>query len=194
MLADLTGCYVRQHGRISPCGVIQTLYNGVPDNRCEELGCTRWSQKLLQYGNGDFRAVIDEERAPKHLIIRQGKREVARIPRSQIFSCEVFKVGVCAGGFPAAILVYGRTPWKNRDANLRAQRLREARRGKKPEVFDNSTFVKVSPLYVGQTLVRIRLGDIFDSGDYQFKMFTLSGQPVRCQVGHWLSKKTWGVE
>lgn len=185
--ANLTDCYVRRHGRILPFGVIQTFLQGVPDCRREEAGCPYWSEELLKYGNGKFQAIISAE-APGYLLICKNGREIARIPESKIFYCNIWEVAVCTGGFILATISYGKNPENRPEARDLVQNLNLAYRGQTPKRLDNSTFVKVAAQRRGEILVQIRIGDTLNP---QIKMFTPAGKSVNCETGHWLALDRW---
>lgn len=169
-------------GKIFKYGTLRLLFDFVIETQIPNQGGLHFSPALVKYGqqvghtarvNGNFVEVLDAK-----------GRVVEFIPGAQLKYVNLYGIGlVTDSGFLD-------------DLNLDKRyifALAKAERGEKPDVFDNSSFVKVDKSLAGQKLYVLRFFGFSDGKDDKAKAFTIDGQEeVACTVEQPLAYEKWG--
>lgn len=177
---------VLQNGKIHPMGVIRILdaKHGDVDN--DMVGLEIWSPKLMPYGNGNFRADIQDD----HIrVFRKNTDEVIEvIPHQDCVSPEVWQNVVVEEGFLDCVgpmMFLFDTPIDG----FPVAALQKAVRGENPGYCDIRRFTRVDPKYEGEIFFTLEFGEIHNE---DILVFSKDGNLIDSETDHWLSSKRWG--
>lgn len=171
----INGTYVRQNGKIFPFGLIQIYSNGVVDNpEDEDNGLSLWSEKLLQYGNGNFYTKISDNNILQ-VFSKENDEKIEDILIEDIFiPSEVWVNKVIETGHLRIIGILG-SYFDDVDDPWLLEYFKKIDKGENVPYTDNGPFERVSKDLVGQELISI----VFQSHpNYECKIFTPNGEIV----------------
>jgi hypothetical protein len=187
----LKNLYATRNGAIEPWGAVNVLYKGVTEPRGKKHyndlyflrpGSTLWSEQLLPYGTGKFRAVIGTESVD---VVAEDGTVVETIPSELFSDVEVKEMYVWPNGY----LQYELSRRKHGTDEWTAAALDQAEKGEMPAFCDNLSFTKVDALLAGTVVMVVRIGYI--TGGERI-VFTQEGERVPSTTSQPLSAMRWG--
>jgi hypothetical protein len=174
--------YATGGGAITPWGTIRILDASVPnlenvgeDRLGSRPGLAVWSQELIRYGKPEYRAKVARDTVQ----VKKCGELIEEIPFSEFFVPGEEEHYVHEDGYLEFALGHDNSCTWNRGYGLA---LRRAEAGERPNILDNSTFIKVSTALAGQKLVVLDFSE--DLRMNQVLVFTKSGKlvPYRCHA------------
>ncbi len=188
--SHLKRCYAIRDGKIDPWGTIRILLNGVVDPGdcpgtpiCVQTGLVVYSEKLVQYGNGQYRAKVLENTVQVYGTKTVNNSYVEEISHDKFLVVEIHEALVHDDGHLESYCFApdrrGRQPLK--------KALEQAATGKKPTLLDNSPFVQVDKKFAGQTVIELSWELRVDHA----AVFTKLGERIPSKVHHPLSYAKW---
>lgn len=170
-------------GYISRYGTIRLVYADVQEMNDPEVGSCHYSEQLLIYQNGNFRAKISGE----SVVVTDADGYVVGI-----ISAENFHLVSSSGEQECVVIDCGYVmPLSMLDKRIMIKALLMAEAGKRPPFGDNSLFVKVSSERKGDHVILLWLDEC--GRNESAAVFTLSGELIPSEVCHPLAFEKWKI-
>jgi len=189
----LSDCKVVKDGKISRFGTVHILLNSVQEpEENKEIGLECWSAELHRFRHGNFKAEIKNDYL---VIINEAGKKVYDIAVTDILSIDSRYVCTAMEGgwlMSNGWLMNGCQIEKSGKSTAVAYlgALLRAEKGETPDILDDKSFTKISPEFVGSSVVCL-LHKGLSAKELSVKVFTEDGQMIDSETSWPLSREKW---